>query len=421
MDYIVLILNSAIFFAVAFFYKRRYGFGNIGVLYVMFYAILSLIACHLYATKTPSLYSWNNQNILCLIYMMFFVVLFSKILMKAFSRNMMIIHPSFRVMLPVYLVIMIFSLLGIIEIVQDFSYGMIMLMTDDGYGQELYHELNTSVHAGKSSGSVNIISVFSNITKGLAPIMFIYYLTVPKKKIVIVLGLGFSTLITFMLAISSGSRHAIVQNLLSISASMWAFWPYFNHTVKKKITPILLSIAIIIVSGFMFITISRSNATRDGDTVGFIESYTSQSFLFFGSNGFDNGQIRNGERTIPLIKSIFFDDVARSYAEREVKFTRMKINESVFVSFIGDCVFDFGLIGGTFFLFLLYMFLNSFFKRGINSIHVDQVIIIYLIIYLLNGFYSWPFSDFGGNLFFVASVLLCIYIKLFSHETYLYK
>ncbi len=411
MDLFILVCNAALFFVFAFYYKKRWGFGNLGVLYVFFYAASAAFACHLYATVYNP--KWIGINPLCLLYMMFFIIVFAKFLMKETSVNCPIAHPPVFYMLPIYVIVILLSLSGIVEVWENFHTGIISLAVDESYGQELYSELNTSVHTADVGGDTNVLSVLSNITKGIAPILFLYYLTTSHKKIWIVIGLGLSSMVTFMLAISSGSRSAIVQQLMSISAAAFFLWKYYNKKTKRISFPILIAIFSVIIAGFMFITLSRSNATHGGNTFEFIESYAAQSYLFFGSKGFKNEQIRNGDRTIPLLKSIFTDDVARSYAERERKYTKMAAPESVFSSFVGDCVFDFGIIGGSLFLAIFYALLASFFKKRKRKqvLYVDQIIIIYLVAYLLNGFYLWPFSDYGGNLFLVTSLLIAVYIK----------
>ena len=143
--------------------------------------------------------------------------------------------------------------------------------------------------------------------------------------------------------------------------------------------------------------------------------------MYFGKYGFENGETRDGDRIMPLVKSIFVKDVARSYVDRESKFKHMKIRENVFVTFVGDCVFDFGVLGGALFLFLLYFAFKSFLNNTGKVLYLDQLIILYMVCNLLNGFYLWPFSDFGGNLKLITLFLLVFFFNLTRKQSHVQK
>jgi hypothetical protein len=421
MDILFLIINSIIWFFFFKHLKKKYGFINVGVLYTLLYFLLSIMAIHLYVTVTrPDDYPWQGQNFFALLYLFFFIVLFSRVLAKGTYDKQCIAHPSNTYLMPIYIIIIILSLLNVITVSQDFFTGIISLATEDSYGQSLYHELSQSAHSVHSGGVINYISVVSNISQGLAPILFLYYLTTPKKKSIIVIGLGIAAFISLMQAISVGSRSAILQGLMNIGGGLLVLYRYYSSKIIRIIRPVFIIIFAIIASGFTFITISRLQ-TNNLNSFFFLETYASQSYLLFGHYGFDNGQVRNGDRTMPLVKSVFTKDVARTYGEREIKYNRMKLNESVFVTFVGDCVFDYGVFGGAFFLMCLYLLIRFFLINKRKILYFDQVLISYLVIFLLNGFYLWPFPDFGGNLLFCSLIFLALFFRTKRHESKICK
>ena len=420
MDLFLLLINSLLYLFILYQMKRRYGLFNIGTLYMVFYTMSAILAIHLYGYYYHRLYSWDGQNLFCLIYLLFFIVLFINLLNKYKFSNKQIAHPPGQFINPLCVSIILVSLIDIIDIWENFSTGIILLLTDEEYGNELYLMLNDSVHSvGSREG--NVLNVLSTIGKSIAPLLLVYYLTRPGKNLFITIGLIAATLMSFMHGISVGSRHALVSGLMNLIAGFYLLRHFYSNKTMTWLRPIAIGAVSVIVLSFGILTISRSNATHEGKTFAFVESYVSQSFLYFGKYGFDNGERRDGDRIVPLIKSIFVKDVARSYVDREQKFKHMKIRENVFVTFVGDCVFDFGVIGGALFLFLLYYTFKAFLNKKGKILYFDQIIILYLICNLLNGFYLWPFSDFGGNLKLFTLLLLVFFFNLTRKQTHVYK
>jgi oligosaccharide repeat unit polymerase len=214
-----------------------------------------------------------------------------------------------------------------------------------------------------------------------------------------------------MYSISMGMRSVLIQNLLTSLFVFLFLYKYFNKKILKYLKPILSIFLAVVISGFMLITISRSIG-RGKNPVEFMESYLSQSFLYFGQYGFDNGsEIRYGDRTFPFFKSFISDDVARTSYERRLKYKKMHINESVFVSFVGDFVFDYGPYGAFFVLLILFFLFKCFLKGPRDKLYFDQILIIYIIIYLLSGFYLYPFAEYAGNIKLAAIILLSLFFK----------
>ena len=418
MDELFLVINAIGYLLIFYQLKRKFGLGNIGVLYFLFYTILSVMSIHLFIVGEPNLFNWKDINILPLLYQQFFIAIFCIVLAKVDSKAEYAAQPKSNILYFVYIFVITFSLLDLINVWEDFSTGIVMLATDDQYGAELYNELSEMVYSTRS-GPKQYISVVANITKHLAPILFLHYLANPKKNMFILIGLGCSSVVAIMSAISIGSRLGIVQEVMNIIGGMWLMRRFYSRRVIAWMRPIAVAFGTIVLVGFLSITLSRANKKNDSVLL-FLESYASQSFLYFGSHGFSNEQIRYGDRTIPLLKSIFVKDVARSYIDRVDKYKKMKINEKVFVSFVGDCVFDYGIIGGTIFLLLLYtLFRVLLFPPG-KLLYFDKIIAAFMLIWLLNGFYAWPYSDFGGNLSFISLLFLACFFRK-SRKSYVYK
>ncbi len=406
MDEIYLLINIVIYLIVLIAMIKKYSLKNVGVLYFLFYTIIAVLAFHLFTHTKPILYSWDNINPFALLYQQFFIALFCFLLAETECKYIFIKHSNSFQMNVLYILVIFFSLIDVVEVIKNFYNGMIMMSLDDTYGAQLYSELNESMHMGRKSAG-NYISVISNVAKGIAPLLMLFYLTNPQKNKYILFGLVLSSLMSLMFGVSIGSRFIVVHNMLNLVGGLLFLLKYYSTAVKKWLRPIALVVLGVFFAAFTMITFSRAN--NQYNPIEIVENYAAQSILYFGSHGFNNGETREGERILPLIKSVFVDDVARSYNERLIKFKKMEINERVFVSFVGDCVFDFGILGAAVFLFLIYLILTRLLKNSPTVLRTQSFIIIYICISLLNGFHLWPYPDYGGNLLLISLFLLYIY------------
>lgn len=407
MDLAVLWLN-AILWAIVFIASiKRYGFYNAGNLVLAFYFVLMIIAVHLYTV--PSLTkSFEGQNLFYLLYLLAFSLLFIRPLQKVSSVSIQQL-PSLSRINAVCIVVITFSLLGIGAIYQDFSSGIIKLLTDEDYGASLYHELSQSDGLASSrKGAGNYISVISNVMQTLAPFLFLYSLSDKRISKYVIIGLGLSTFVVFMKNISIGSRVGIVQVLLEMLFFYFFIKRFYSEKVKRYLSPILLAFVLVIGAAFASITLSRSKYSKEDSPIVFVERYASQSVLNFGKYGLEPGGCRYGDKTFPLVKSLFTSNVARSYYDRMNKYKNLKLDESNFILYPGDFIIDFGVIGGTLVLLFFYTFFCTFLK-GKHILRFSQIIIVYLLMAFLSGFYQYPFSDYLGNMKLIAFILLALY------------
>lgn len=421
-DILNLSIYSIIWISSLIYWWKRDGIENTGVLIIAFYSIISILAIHLYSENPyGELHPWFNISLYALLYLFFFIYIFCTLLLKPSKAKKLIDTPN-KDLVPLYIFVIIFSLLDIVPTIQNFRTGLFMMMMDSQYGNILYQESTLEgVHTAQIRGAVSFIGVFSNFARNIAPVLLLYSLTNKKINKFIVIGLLLATFSTYMTAISQGLRSVIVQNLLTFIFLFAFLYKYYSPKVKKIIIPILSIMIGIIILGGALITSSRVDAVNT-DAGTFIESYASQSVLYFGCYGFDNGdQIRNGDRTFPMIKSFFTDDVARSTFDRRQKYQSMYINESVFTSFVGDFVFDFGIIGGACVMLSLFLLFKILLSKVSYHIHFYDILVVYLLIYMLCGFYLYPLSDFVGNIMLIGILIIsCIY-RFLGHGQKIYK
>lgn len=412
MDYIYLWFNGILWTIIIWIVVKKYSLRNTGTAYIIFYGVLCVLSLHLFYNPISNK-RFENQNPLALLYLSTFLVLWISTLIRLDKHKLILVHPSKSIMNPIYIVIVVFSLLGISEIIENFSSGIFMLATDESYGQQLYHDLRNSEGMSSSRSSMaNYLAVLTNIARSLAPFFFLYYLSVKKRNIFIFSGLLLSTLISFMNSIALGSRSAIFTMLLNVFFMIIFMRKYYSHSIMRLIKPLFIIIMSVIGSAFIFMTLSRSS---DEGVFFFTERYAAQPVLQFGKYGLDPGGCRYGDRTFPLIKSVFTDDVARSYYDRINKY-HLKSDESSFITFVGDFTIDYTPFGGAIVMLLLIWFF-SFNLNVKNKLGIQHLSLIYLLILILNGFYLYPLCDYLGNITFLTFIALFVFFSVLKYGT----
>ena len=418
MDNFYLFINAVVWLCILSTHVRRYGYKNLGVVYLTFYALINLMAFHYYNNNDEG-QIYEGQNLLFLLYNTYFIYLFCRPLVKSESKKRPLVLVKQRSVTILCIVVSAISLIGIYEIVTNFLTGLVMLTQDDSYGASLYHDLRMSMDEGKS-GIANYVAVIINLARSISPLLFFVYLSFPKRKMWLVFALLLSSVTTILNAVSIGSRIAIIDGFMTFGFMMLFMWKYYDNSIKKTVTPVLVSLFAIVALGFVSITVSRS-IRNNLNTLAFVEKYIAIGPLNFGKYGLDNGEIRYGDRTMPLVKSLFTNDVARTYAMRLDKYKQMKIDESTFATFVADFVFDYGVVFGTLIMLIIVMF----FHRGINSppgyMCLHNIVLIFTLISIVNGFYLYPMSDYLGNLKLLTLITLYFYLKLGANAIYKQK
>lgn len=379
------------------------------------YVLMFLMSVDLY-TRFPLAY--QGQNILALIHYIIFITLFTIPLAKIPLEELKLVHPNISIVNFVSIGILVFSLLGVKDIFENFYTGIIGLMTDDDYGAQLYHELrnSSSFESKKGIGLSSITSVLNNLAKSIAPLFALYYISHPKKNVFISGGLLISASLVILAGVSSGSRFAIISSMMNIIAFLYVMNNYYTKQIKRIVNIIVIAIASVSLIGVASITMSRA-LRGNSNPLESVENYTSQACLVYGKYAFDAGGVRYGDRTIPFFKSLFSSNVARTYTDRVDKYSYMKVNESSFISFIGDFILDFGVFFGSILLLLILVWFNRKLKPK-AYIGLDYLIIIYIALVNINGFYSYQYVDFGGNLSLILLLLLHGFFKKTKHFEY---
>lgn len=386
--------------------KKNFDAGSVILFSYLLYSIISLLLYN------SSFYSFKHIVIFPFIYLYLMIMLMVYPVLKYNSTKINVIQKPSRVLLNTISIIIIVAAFGqFIAIVSDFSRNMVNLMINSSGGKELYDNAMANSYNSGSGNIKNLAAIISNAFKNFGILTFFYYLTLDKRNNFILLGLFFSIIVNLLTNLSLGQRGPIIEILLSLIITFFALKKFIQPRINKiiKITGISLIIATSIP--FVILTNSRFEDWKGGSLQSFYY-YVGQENLNFNNYGLDDGGIRYGDRTIPLFKRMLgFENVPNNFWDRRQKYPNLKINDEVFIGFVGDFTLDFGPFVPLLIFSIFTIFILKSTKVRNRRILFYQLILIHFVmcVCMLGGMSLYSFSDVGGNLqlivYFIAFIL----------------
>jgi oligosaccharide repeat unit polymerase len=390
--------------------KQHFDAGSVLLFSFLLYSIASLL---LY--NSP-FYNFKSIRLFPFIYLYLILMLvLSPILKYDINKLNEIQKPNIFLLNTVSIVFIVSSLAQLPAIISNFENSIIKLLINPYGGQELYQDAlasnNNSIGDGKIS---NLAYIISSSMSGTGILLLFYYLTLKKNNKLILIGLFISCIIIILPSISRGQRNGIIETLFVLIITYIALRKFIPTEINRRIKIVGILLIIAIAVPFYAITNSRFGE-KDGGTQSSIYSYSGQQNLYFNNFGLDNGGIRYGDRTFPLFKRILgFDNVPNNFWERRQKYSKLKINDEVFSTFVGDFTLDFGPFVAPliFILFTLFILNKTRIRNGRILFH--QLILLHFVMYLcmLGGMKLYPFSDVGGNLQLIVYFIAYISFRL---------
>ena len=153
--------------------------------------------------------------------------------------------------------------------------------------------------------------------------------------------LTMSVLSSVFISFATGNRTQVTFVVLSLITSYLLFNNVYDAKLKKIIKTFGLSLFFVVIALFVVLTISRFGDMNDGGFDSLLY-YIGQANLYFNKYAFDLGGIRYGDRTINLFKKFIGFDVPSGIFDTRLKYQHMATDDSIFTTYIGDFVLDFG-------------------------------------------------------------------------------
>ena len=405
-DLYYIVISTFIIGGISLYEYHKNKYLSLGNLYLFFYTVVFAVAIKLYIEDDQ--HDFKNLNLFGFLHFIFFITLFSLPLLRIPRHGIRFVETNPNLVKFLYWFTIIFSLYGLSDTIMNLPSGVMSLFMNSDYGYEAFSETRAAMDEVKSGGRViNVISVFAVQANWLSVFLFLYslidrYSTKLEKRC-----LAFCLIARFLNSLSIGSRFFIIVPGLQFLFFYFFIRKFIPQSTKKIVNKGIITFGVLIIMGFFAITVSRaSNTNREDSMFLLYDAYLSEGVLFYDKFAVDHGQNREGDRIFPFVKkALGFSDVADSYIKRTTKYTRMKINEVNFITFVGDFMLDFGFVLGNIILFIYVAFYN-FALRRLRIINFSNLCVIYMLIVTLNGFSHYIFTYTAGNLSFIFFLFL---------------
>lgn len=391
-------------------YQKRVSYFDAGSFILLCYLFFSVLS---YILWIHPFYKGDYKELhpFPFIYLYIFTLIATSPILKYNSRNITSIsQPGRNLRKIISYTYIITSLSRIPYMVSHIQDGLLQIMIDSSVGSEIYlNALDEAADGG--SGVSSLFSILAGALSGVGMLLFFYELTEvnPNKKMLV--GLGVSTFISVIGPIADGFRGGTVLQLFGILITYFAFRKFLSSKINSIVKKIGIVFMVVISVPVVIMTISRFGERSEG-ALGSIACYAGQENLNFNNYGLDANGIRYGDRTINLVKRVFFDNVPKNYMERRAKYPHMKMNDSVYYTFVGDFTLDFGPIGAAIIIILFNLLVNQIKIRN-GTLEFHDLIIISLVMQICakGAMTSFSFSD-TGNISLIMYFILYYAFKI---------
>lgn len=380
-------------FAWCFLLKKQMKFASGGYLNVSSYVIVLYV---LWGVMSYFLYNspWFNINctntsisILPLAYLFFMVLLFIWPVIRYDRDEVKAIQIPSNWILYVFLLLYgIATALSLPSRLSEFQDGMAVLFSSDMGGANLYDERAMEMGGegpkdNSLSGLWGMFCVFRTAFSDVGILIFFFYLSLPNKSRWIVIYFGLVFFLDLFLCFAVGGRTPFVTNLLTYGLSFFLFRNYWTPKIRYWANRVSLIVLALSAIPFSILSSSRFGGNlHQGGTLGGIVVYAGQSVLNFDKYAFYVSDVRNGDRTVNLLKSWMGYDVPSGVLDARMKYWYMDLGDESFSTFVGDFVLDFGLLVTMLIFGCLSFALMRITKVSSSTMNFHQMVALFFVL-----------------------------------------
>ena len=253
-------------------------------------------------------------------------------------------------------------------------------------------------------------------------IIFLFFFQLTRKKIntLIVSGLGLSIITFLLVSLLSGSRGGIVSILVVCAYFFLFLRNMYKPAVLRNIIRISYLICGVIVLGVAMISVSRLSDM--GDKKGkdllmdqWISQYAGEGIIQYDHKIWYLEKFLNGKQNLPFIYS-FVDSSIKdldTYASKAENVVKTPV--TVFYTYVGDLILDFGIIGTSIVISFMFLFIRFLIKTRNDKISFYHLILLaYFFEYLAIGFTANIFRTYYTQLSVVETTILLVLLYIFQ-------
>ena len=400
--------------------NKNFDAGSFIIVMYIIYAVFSIMTIN--DDSIPQLTNYEPLTLFPYLYL--YVMMIIALTPAIYHHNNStdsIEYPQSNILRIIATIIIVVAILNLPGIVSDFRNGLMSIFTDAEAGKKAYMEQIDN--ASNVGGAIrNIPAILFNSFSDISIFLLFYFMTMSKKNHKIIYGLLFANVINLIMPVMRGQRSGVALAFLTITCGYFLFKQYLSKRLNKVIKKIGIVFIAIITLPVAAITISRFGSEKAGVAT-FINWYIGQGNIYFNNHALDDNGLRYGDRTLNLFKRLVDSKTSMNYVERRETYSKLKINDEVFSTFVGDFTIDFGpffavIIFIVFNFFVIYSFQKN--KTNNNKIKLHQLLLLYFTVCISaqGGMYLFSYSD-TRNLNIIVLALLYYYLKY--HEALLEK
>lgn len=415
IDNILVISYFLLWVLALYFYQRKNGQLDAGSAIIgtyICYAFFSILTLNKPITFVDY-YDFNHLTLFPFIYLfVMLIIALSPTIIYHFNPAKQIEDPNTRIFYIIAIVSIFSALLLLPIILNNHGDGLLKLMTDIDAGKDAYEEqLENASDAG--GGITNIPAIVFNAMSEITIFTFFYFLTIKRKNVWLLSGLGIAIAVSVLQPIMSGQRGPVIYTLLTIFMGYMFFKQFFSEIIKKVVRYVSIVGVVVALLPIIAITVSRFSNMRQTTITEYINWYLGQGNIYFNNYALDDNGIRYGDRTFNLVKRVVSSNASQNFVERRSTYSNLYVNDDIFTTFVGDFAIDFGPIVA----FLIFVIFNLWVLYATrvkgNNLKVHQALLLYftMCICMQGGMTLFSFSD-TANLKMLCFAILYIYLVL---------
>ncbi len=242
---------------------------------------------------------------------------------------------------------------------------------------------------------------------------FFNQLFFPKKRVLNILLLVLS-LSSIIQGLVGGGRGAALWWVITFVIYFIIFRSQLSGVIKKKIYIVFLSLGLILIILFSFITISRFGNSSTTENVAWysIVGYAGQMLNNFNI-ALEQGNIFHvfPNRVFPLYNLLVNGHIYINSDYYDILESIYYLQANVFMTLFGNLLLDVGLVGLLLFMFI-YLFIANKLIRDNNSIDFSQCILLVVLLCIpIRGLFGWPFAGHISSMYILLSIGLYVVFK----------
>lgn len=377
-NFILLLLYVIVWIITFTIYQKKKKYFDAGSVIIFFNILYSIFSLFLFYDPF-----WGPEfNQLHLFPFLYLYIMLMIAAWPVFKFNQLKIKqiqkPSNILFNAIFYIIIVSTYAGLVNGLPKLADGFMKILFDSTAGLAIYKEtMEASEAMNIGDGKIsNLPSIISGLLSDLGILMLFYNMTLKKSRHIITICLTIACLYPILDQISVSQRGPVLDRFFTIIISYFTLRKFIPRNINNIIKTLGILLVISITIPLVAITSSRFDREGSGGAMSSVLFYVGQENLFFNNYGLNNGGLRYGDRTFPMFKRMLgFKNVPHNFYERRAKYNNLKINDEVFVGFVGDFTLDFG----PYIAFLIFILFTLFILRS-TRLHNGRILFHQLIL-----------------------------------------